>query len=151
MLEPFSTEKIINKHVFQFSIKKCCAEPSLWVRSSGFLEGWCRFIVDFGRQTWFQKDLKFGFSRCRPRVSAFLAEQVRSSGYLERDERVRNSVLVDKSGFESVQNLTCQIRSNSKLISFGFDPTLISITKFHATPNALVHLGELSLSLYIVK
>ena len=52
---------------------------------------------DFGRQTWVQKDSKFGtISRFGP----FLAEQVRSSGFLEGFKRVRISFLVDEPGFE---------------------------------------------------
>ena len=44
--------------------------------------------------------LKFDFSGFGPGFGSFLAEQVRSSGFLEGFQRVQSSVLVDESGFE---------------------------------------------------
>ena len=46
-------------------------------------------------------------------------------GFLEGFERVPSLVLVDETGFKRVQSSTCQVRSNSKFVIFGFDPTLI--------------------------
>ena len=40
---------------------------------------------------------------------------------------VRSSVLVGKPGFERVRSSTSRVRSSSKFVIFGFDPTLYSI------------------------
>ena len=40
---------------------------------------------------------------------------------------VRSSVLVGKPGFERVRSSTSRVRSSSKFVIFGFDPTLVSI------------------------
>ena len=37
---------------------------------------------------------------------------------------VRSSVLVGKPGFERVRSSTSRVRSSSKFVIFGFDPTL---------------------------
>ena len=40
---------------------------------------------------------------------------------------VRSSVLVGKPGFERVRSSTSRVRSSSKFVIFGFDPTLNAI------------------------
>ena len=96
-------------------------EPSSWVWSSGFFEGF------FGRRTWVQKGMKFGFSKFGFGFDLYLAKQVRNSDNLQGFKRVRSSFLVDRPGFERVRSSTCQIRSSSKFDIFGFDPTLVPI------------------------
>ena len=43
---------------------------------------------------------------------------------------VRSSVLVGKPGFERVRSSTSRVRSSSKFVIFGFDPTLFLIHFF---------------------
>ena len=82
-------------------------KPNSWVQSSRFLGGFSGLVVRF-----------------EPGFGLFLAEQVRSSGFLEEFECVWGSVLVDEPGFEWVRISTCLVQSSSKLIIFGFNPTL---------------------------
>ena len=67
----------------------------------------------------------FCLDRFGPGFIPFLDKQIRSLGFLEGFERVRSLVLVEEPGFERVRSLTCQVRSSSKSVIFGFDPTLV--------------------------
>ena len=69
-----------------------------------FWRVWMGLYFSFGGRTW--KSLKFSFSRFGSGFGLFLAEQVRSLVFFE--------------GFEIVQISTCQVRSRSKFIMFGF-------------------------------
>ena len=46
---------------------------------------------------------------------------------------VRSSVLVGKPGFERVRSSTSRVRSSSKFVIFGFDPTLVGAQNLQLT------------------
>ena len=74
-----------------------------------------------------RKGSVFGFSGFGPEFGPFLSEQVVSSGLLEGFKRVWDSILVEEPRFKWIQSSTCQVWSCSKIVIFGFDPTLFLI------------------------